>query len=94
MGSSCWSNNTKQKSSSSKPEVDIPENPLQRIDPAIAKVEKSLCKIIFTPKLLGSGFLIHLFKIDQPFYCLMTNEHVVTKKMIEEKKTIDIYYNI
>ena len=80
MNSSRSSDNTEQKNCNFKPEIKISENPLQKIYPAGAKVEKSLCKIIFPPKLLGSGFLIQLFKIDQPFYCLMTNEHVVTKK--------------
>ena len=42
---------------------------------------------------MSSGFLIHLFKGRKEFYCLMTNEHVITKEMIEKKIIIDIYYD-
>ena len=54
MGSSGSSNNTKQKSPNFKPEFEIPGNPLQELDTSITKACKSLCKIIVSPKKLGS----------------------------------------
>ena len=42
---------------------------------------------------MSSGFLIQLFKGQKEFYCLMTNQHVITKEMIEKKITIDLYYD-
>ena len=75
-----------------KPESINPDNPLQKLKP-IAKPSKSVCKLIVPPNQLGSGFLIKFFKGEEPFYCLMTNEHVVTKKMVEHKITIDVYYD-
>jgi len=49
------------------------------------------CKV-HTINQMASGFFIKLIKGDQEFYCLMTNEHVVNKKMIEQKEIIDVYY--
>ena len=40
----------------------------------------------------GTGFFIKFAKINKPFYCLMTNEHVINKKLIDEKKNIEIFY--
>ena len=41
----------------------------------------------------GSGFFIKLEKDGKPFYCIMTNEHVIQKDMIEAKRTIEVYYD-
>jgi hypothetical protein len=57
---------------------------------------KSICKIeckIGTSINLSSGFLIKFFKGEKDFFCLMTNEHVITKELINQKKTIFLYYN-
>ena len=75
-----------------KPESINPDNPLHKLKP-IAKPSKSVCKLIVPPNQLGSGFLIKFSKGEKEFYCLMTNEHVVTKKMVENKITIDVYYD-
>ena len=53
---------------------------------------KSLCKII-TSKYVGSGFLIKLYIFNEPFYCLMSNEHVINKEMIKSKDNIEVYYD-
>ena len=63
-----------------------------KINKCIYKVCKSICKII-VEKSIGSGFLIKLYRGNKPFYCLMTNEHVIKKEMIELKETIEIYYD-
>ena len=52
---------------------------------------KSTCSI-YTKSGIGSGFFIKLEKNYKPFYCLMSNEHVLERKMIESKETIEVYY--
>ena len=93
MDSSGPSNDAKQKDFHFKPEMKISDNPLQKLDPLIVKACKSLCKIIISPKKLGSGFLIQLFKGKEQFFCMITCEHVVTKKMIEQRQKIVAYYD-
>jgi len=56
------------------------------------KACKSLCKIKAAGH-IGSGFLIKLEKGYTPLYCLMTNEHVVTKEMIKSNDSIEILYD-
>ena len=42
---------------------------------------------------LGSGFFIQFKKNNgKTFYCLMTNEHVITPEIIKAKKKIKISY--
>ena len=68
-----------------KKEVIISPEGFHSLDPSITQASKSLCKIIVSSNRMSSGFLIQLFKGQKEFYCLMTNEHVITKKMIEQK---------
>ena len=58
----------------------------------LLKATKSICKV-HTPIFYGSGFLINLSSGGKNFYCLMSNEHIITKKMIEDEATIKFYYN-
>lgn len=58
----------------------------------ITDISKSICKIK-TKNKTGSGFLIKLFKGNNIFFCLMTNEHIVTKEMIRKKDIISFDYN-
>ena len=64
----------------------------------ILKVAKSICRITIpftaTKNKMGSGFLINLSSKENPFYCLMTNEHVIKKKLIEKRITITFSYDI
>ena len=39
------------------------------------------------------GFFLKLDRKQSPFYCLMSNEHAIDKKMIESKESIEIYYD-
>ena len=75
-----------------KPETLNPDYPLQELK-SISKASKSVCKLIVPPDQLGSGFLIKFSKGEKEFCCLMTNEHVVTRKMVDNKITIDVYYD-
>ena len=61
---------------------------------SLAITSKSVFKILFDKKQLGCGFLIQFFKRNQQFFCLMTTEQVVNKKMIKDKVTIDIKYDV
>ena len=53
---------------------------------------KSICKIIIA-NIRGSGFLIKLQKMNNPFYCLITCEHVISKDIINAKRTIEVLYD-
>ena len=66
---------------------------IHKIDRCLYKVCKSVCKIKITNR-IGSGFLIKLYRENNPFYCLMTNEHVIKKESIELSEKIEIYYDI
>ena len=92
MGSS-GSKDIERKEGNIKNEVIISPGGFHSLDESIIRASKSVCKIIIPPKEMSSGFLIQLFKDEKEFYCLMTNEHVITKEMIDQKIKIDIYYD-
>ena len=62
------------------------------IDPYVANVSKSLC-FIQTQSSSGSGFLIKLFKGTQDFFCLITCEHVIKREMVNQRQTINFFYD-
>ena len=82
------SNNMEEK----RNEAIIYNSPLIQIPDTVITVTKSLCKILARNK-VSSGFLIKLFKGDEDFFCLMTNEHVITKDLIKNKEKIKFYYD-
>ena len=94
----CESANNEQREDPNK--IGTSKNPesiqhgsvMHQINVQIVKASKSVCKVI-TSKSIGSGFLIKFFKYQHAFFCLMTNEHVITKKLIEKKETIIFYYD-
>ena len=69
----------------------IPDSNLITIPKSI-KALKSVCKIRTATK-ISSGFLLKLFKNEEDFFCLITNEHVITKEMISNKDKIEFYYD-
>ena len=72
-------------------EIKIPKSNLNSIN-----LQYDACKCtlkIRTSSGIASGFFIELEKKDNPFYCLMSNEHVITNSMIESKEDIEIYYD-
>ena len=73
-------------------EAEIEGSNIIEIDKCLFKVCKSICKIRI-PNKVGTGFLIKLYKENKPFYCLMTNEHVINKETIEQKTKIIVYYD-
>ena len=70
----------------------LTKNPLIKLPSFIANISKSLCKIEYENQ-IATGFLIKLFKNRKEFFCLMTCEHVVTRAMIKQRKTISFYYD-
>ena len=73
-------------------EVKIQNSEIKKIDLNLHKALNSVCKIIYQNQ-VGTGFFIKLYKDDKKILCLMTNEHVIRKEMIELKEIIDVKYN-
>ncbi len=66
--------------------------PYQIYNKSLNKLEKCIRRIIINNKYYGTGFLMALEKGDTPFYCLITNEHVITEDLIESQAEIVILY--
>ena len=73
-------------------EALINNSSINIIPSSIPTIFKSLCKIEYGNS-ISSGFLIKLFKRTKDFFCLMTNEHVITKEMIKQRRTITLCYD-
>ena len=68
-------------------------NPIDDIS-NIMKVAKGTVKIeLDNDKGVASGFFLKLERNNKEFYCLMTNAHVITKKMITNQEKIKIKYD-
>ena len=71
-------------------------SPLENVDRIISKVSRSICKIKIETSfgtIKGTGFLL-AFRIDQEsFYCLVSNEHVINKKLLNSDINIYISYD-
>ena len=74
-------------------EVEISESPLTVLDKSISLVSPSICRIKFFNR-NGTGFLIKL-KIynEKELFFLMTNEHVITREIVDSKENIEIFYD-
>ena len=63
----------------------------EELDPHLSNVSKSICKIKIENKpeiIIGTGFLLK-FNIDQKmFYCLISNENVIKKDIIQNNNII------
>ena len=70
-------------------EVLIKDKTIKEIDLNLNKVIKSVYKVKYNNR-VGTGFLIKLNKDQKELNCLMTNEHVITKEMIESNEIIEI----
>ena len=71
-------------------------SPLENVDMLISKVSKSICKMKIEASfgtIKGTGFLL-AFGIDhETFYCLVSNEHVINKKLLNSDINIYISYD-
>ena len=70
----------------------ISDSLLNEIPRIFLQTSKSICKIIIEQN-IGTGFLIKFRKGEENFYCLMSCEHVITKKLIEKKSKITFFYD-
>ena len=91
-------NEAKEISETNKNKEKEKENMLENtslleVDSNISKVFKSICKIkIETPSetKFGTGFLL-IFPIDkEAFYCLVSNEHIISNDIINNEDYIYI----
>ena len=87
-------------SGSIQEEALIKGNQLIQIPLNLLKTFKSLCKIEYKEKIgeeyknkIGSGFLIKLEKRNEDFFCLITNEHIISKDMIKKREKIIFYFD-
>ena len=62
------------------------------LPPSIVSVSKSIC-IIFTQFSSASGFLLKLFKGEENFFCLVTNEYVINENLIRQGARIEFKYD-
>ena len=83
---------------SRQPQVDnVPGLPFEDLDPCLLNVAKSVCKIRIDTNygsFVGSGFFLKFLINGQFFNWLVTNEHVITKEMINNKNIIQVWYNV
>ena len=82
----CESEQSKNK------ENKIVDSTLFKNDISLLQATASLCKIKTNDK-ISSGFLIKLIKDKKYFFCLMTNEHVITKDMVENQESLVLYFD-
>ena len=68
------------------------DNPLIQLDTDMIDATKSVC-MVMTNEGNGTGFLLKTFKDNKELFFVITNEHVITKGMIEAKKKIIISYD-
>ena len=80
------------EASDRKNEVETKTSEIKEIDVNLNESCKSICKIIYQNN-FGTGFFIKLYKDEKELLCLMSNQHVIRKDMIESKETINIKYN-
>ena len=64
----------------------------EEIDPAFSKVSRSVCKIK-AGKDYGSWFFLKYSIGDVKYFCLVSNEYVITEEMTKNKDIIYIYYD-
>ena len=72
-------------------EINIKGNELKEVD-ITYNILKSTVYIEYK-NATASGFFIKFCKNNKPFYCLMTNEHVVDKPMLLNKEEIKIKFD-
>ena len=71
------------------PECIIQFSPFEKLDNKITNVSKSICKLKIENRLsngietkIGTGFLLKFWIDLDCFYCLVSNEHVITRNII------------
>ena len=61
--------------------------PFEQLDRQIMNVSKSVCKLkieTLSETIIGTGFLLKFGINQEPFYCLMSNELIIRKDIINK----------
>ena len=77
-------------------ECMLQTSPLVKIERNSSNVSRSICKIkIDTPlgTKYGTGFLLRFYIEQETFYCLVSNEHVISKDIINNQSNIKVSYD-
>ena len=77
---------------SKRNEEKIVGSELYQNDISLLQASTSLCKLV-TNKKIASGFLIKLFKDQEDFFCLMTNENIIKEDLIAKKESFQFYFD-
>ena len=56
-------------------------------------IARSTIKIQLNNNEIGSGFLLKFIRNYKPFYCLMTNQHVISPYLVQNKSEILVKYD-
>lgn len=72
-------------------EVLIPSHDIIKFN-KLYDIARSTIKIKIDDS-IGSGFFLKFKRNNKPFYCLMTNQHVIESKFVKRRKKIEIIYD-
>ena len=70
--------------------------PFEELDSKIMNVSKSVCKLkleTLSETIIGTGFLLKFYIDQEIFYCLMSNEHIIRKDLINNNNICILYDN-
>ena len=70
----------------------IPNHPIVPINNQY-NIARSTIKIRLNNNEIGSGFLLKFIRNYKPFYCLMTNQHVISPYLVQNKSEILVKYD-
>ena len=73
-------------------EAFVNNNRIHVIPNNIQLISKGTVKIQINTK-IASGFFLKIKRDNKPFHCLITNQHVITKDMVDNKEAITIIYD-
>ena len=105
MGNKCWQTKPRQSSNFIIKEKNknnrinecfIQTSSFEKMEANISVTLKSVCKIKIETALgtkYGTGFLFKFWIEQECFYCLITNEHVISNDIISNNNIIYIHYD-
>jgi hypothetical protein len=82
---------SKNKNNKVKECIIETSSPFEKLDLHLSDVSKSICKIrieIKSEAIIGTGFLLKFYIDQELFYCLISNEHVIKKEIVENNNNI------
>ena len=73
-------------------EGKVSQIPLEKVDRSTFNVSESICRVKYkteNERIEATGFLLAFYIEQERFYCLISNEHVIKKELLNQD--IDIY---